>query len=116
MQPLGASSLLGAFCENGPYRIQNSTQGSFLIPDLESMLQAYPSFLGPKLIENPFGWNSQANLLYIDQPFGTGFSYTNDPSLYVTDMNQMAKQLYTYGSPPCYVLFSKISVCLLDFS
>lgn len=33
-------------------------------------------------------------MLYIDQPVGTGFSYTNSDSGYVTNMTEMADQLY----------------------
>jgi carboxypeptidase C (cathepsin A) len=51
----GCSSLLGALMENGPYRLQ---------PD------------GKTLKYNDAGtWNLEANIVFIDQPLGTGFSY-----------------------------------------
>jgi len=53
----GCSSLLGALAENGPYRLQTD---------------------GKTLKENDIGtWNLDANLIFIDQPLGTGFSYGN---------------------------------------
>lgn len=54
----GASSLLGLFLENGPYKIIDDGIGS--------------------VVENPCSWNQDAHLLYWDQPFGTGFSYSGD--------------------------------------
>ncbi|OAQ98363.1 hypothetical protein LLEC1_01172 [Akanthomyces lecanii] len=52
----GCSSMLGLFQENGPCTFNNG--GS-----------------QPKL--NPYSWNSFANMLYVDQPIGAGFSYGN---------------------------------------
>ena len=37
------------------------------------------------------GWNSFANILYIDQPAGTGFSYVSNPDGYVKN------DLYIFG-------------------
>ena len=50
----GCSSEVALFGENGPCTVT---------PD------------GANTTNNPFSWNSNANLLYIDQPAGTGFSY-----------------------------------------
>lgn len=49
----GASSMIGLFCENGPYKIND---------DLT-------------LSDNPYSWNKNANFLVIDQPAGTGLSF-----------------------------------------
>jgi len=53
----GCSSMLALFYENGPYNIKK---------DLS-------------LTINPYSWNSFANLLFVDQPVGTGFSYLKKP-------------------------------------
>ncbi|KAN0107695.1 carboxypeptidase S1 [Russula decolorans] len=50
----GGSSMLGLFQELGPCRINNQSTGVDL---------------------NPTSWNEYANVLFIDQPVGTGFSY-----------------------------------------
>ena len=49
----GCSSELAIFMENGPFKINED--------DLTLSI-------------NPFSWNNRANVLYVDQPAGTGFS------------------------------------------
>ena len=73
----GASSLLGQFYELGPHRMEegDSTPG------------------GAEPVPNAASWNQRANLVFIDQPFGTGFSYADDPKALVTSMPQMARAL-----------------------
>ena len=51
----GCSSLFGLFTENGPFRIGNDSQTVSL--DQNS-------------------WNALANVLYLESPFGVGYSYT----------------------------------------
>lgn len=65
----GASSFLGNFLENGPYRLQ----------------------MDLTFKDNPFAWNDQQHLIFFDQPAGTGFSHTA-PGGYVTSLEQMAEQ------------------------
>ncbi|KAJ7779424.1 serine carboxypeptidase [Mycena maculata] len=50
----GSSSMIGLLQENGPCRITNNSESVTL---------------------NPFSWNNNANVLYIDQPVGVGFSH-----------------------------------------
>ncbi|CAH9116022.1 unnamed protein product [Cuscuta europaea] len=52
----GCSSELALFYENGPFKIANNLS----------------------LIWNDYGWDKVSNLLYVDQPTGTGFSYSSD--------------------------------------
>jgi len=37
-----------------------------------------------------------SNILYLDQPTGTGFSYTSDPRDYRETLNQVADDAYTF--------------------
>lgn len=69
----GCSSELALFVENGPFTVKS---------DLS-------------LEKNPFSWNSKANLLYIDQPLGTGFS-TVDPKNPVMDEETVAQDIYEF--------------------
>lgn len=50
----GCASEIALFFENGPYHFEEKDQ--------------------TKLTHNPYSWNSHANLIYVDQPVGTGFS------------------------------------------
>ncbi|GAB2222684.1 hypothetical protein Drorol1_Dr00016807 [Drosera rotundifolia] len=52
----GCSSELALFYENGPFKIANNLS----------------------LVWNEYGWDKASNLIYVDQPTGTGFSYTSD--------------------------------------
>lgn len=52
----GCSSELALFYENGPFQISNNLS----------------------LVWNDFGWDKVSNIIYVDQPTGTGFSYSSD--------------------------------------
>jgi len=64
----GCSSMLGFFQENGP----------FVMDDGESWLK-----------ENPFPWNRDLNMLYIESPAGVGYSTATGPGdMSHSDMSQ----------------------------
>jgi len=48
------------------------------------------------LSSNPYSWNTNANLLYVDQPAGTGFSFVENSNGYVTDEAPVAADFYTF--------------------
>jgi carboxypeptidase C (cathepsin A) len=54
----GCSSMIGLFVENGPCTFNNVS--------------------GQDPVLNPYSWNNVANMLYVDQPIGVGFSYGSD--------------------------------------
>lgn len=45
-------------------------------------------------VENPYSWHTKYNLIFIDNPVGTGFSFT-DADGYCQNITQVAKQLYS---------------------
>jgi carboxypeptidase D len=63
----------GALMEIGPYRVGE----------------------GGKLSYNNGSWDEFANLLFVDQPIGTGFSYVNTDS-YLHELDQMADQFIVF--------------------
>eukprot|EP00762_Andalucia_godoyi_P008610 ANDGO_04610.mRNA.1 Serine carboxypeptidase S10 family member 1 len=72
----GCSGMLAFFFENGPFNVADA-KGTTLSP-------------------NPWSWNKQANVVWMDQPCGTGFSYVTDPTGYVTSEVQMAANMLTF--------------------
>lgn len=69
----GCSSMDGALMEVGPYRVRE----------------------GGKLEYNEGSWDEFTNLLFVDNPVGTGFSYVNTDS-YVHELQEMADQFLTF--------------------
>ncbi|XP_052896921.1 venom serine carboxypeptidase [Anopheles moucheti] len=68
----GASSLYGLFTENGPFAVRN---------DL-------------KLAPRKYSWHLNHHLIYIDNPVGTGFSFTDKEEGYSTNETHVGANLY----------------------
>jgi len=69
----GCSSMDGALMEIGPYRVRDNG----------------------KLEYNNGSWDEFANLLFVDNPVGTGFSYVNTDS-YISELDQMTDQFLIF--------------------
>ncbi|KAK4541290.1 hypothetical protein LTR36_008206 [Oleoguttula mirabilis] len=69
----GCSSMDGAMMEIGPYRVKED--GTLRL--------------------NEGSWDEFANVLFVDNPVGTGFSYVDGDS-YVHELDDMAKQMVTF--------------------
>ncbi|KAK0739927.1 Alpha/Beta hydrolase protein [Apiosordaria backusii] len=69
----GCSSEDGALMEIGPYRLKDKDT----------------------LAYNDGAWNEFANVLFVDNPVGTGFSYV-DTNAYVRELDDMADQFVTF--------------------
>lgn len=70
----GCSSELAVFYENGPFTIND---------DLT-------------LKRNNYSWNEISNLLFVDQPLGTGFSSTDKPDHYARNEDMVAEYFYKF--------------------
>ncbi|KAF8073373.1 serine carboxypeptidase [Lyophyllum atratum] len=68
----GSSSMIGLVQEHGPCRITNDSSS---------------------VTVNPYSWNNEANVLYIDQPVGVGFSHGD---LNVGTSQQAAADIWTF--------------------
>lgn len=61
--------------EVGPYRVKDGAK--------------------PELEYNPGAWDEFANIIFVDNPVGTGFSYVNSNS-YVHELPEMANQFIIF--------------------
>lgn len=68
----GASSMFGLFEENGPF---------FITPNL-------------KAVPRQYSWHINHNLIYIDNPVGTGFSFTDNDDGFARNQTQVGDNLY----------------------
>ncbi|KAL4389032.1 hypothetical protein HN51_009879 [Arachis hypogaea] len=71
----GCSSELALFYENGPFIITSNNLS---------------------LLWNDYGWDKASNILFVDQPTGTGFSYSSDDSDIRHDENGVSNDLYDF--------------------
>jgi carboxypeptidase C (cathepsin A) len=70
----GCSGFLGLFTELGPIRPDN--QGELLL--------------------NPYSWNAYANFIFIEQPTGVGFTYSDTEEDYTVGDDQAAHDMYDF--------------------
>jgi len=68
----GASSLYGLFTENGPFSVSKKL----------------------KLVKRPYSWHLNHHLIYIDNPVGTGFSFTDNDLGYAKNEVDVGENLY----------------------
>ncbi|CAG2122864.1 unnamed protein product, partial [Medioppia subpectinata] len=68
----GGTSLFGLFNEHGPFVLNKN---------LKATLREY-------------SWNQEFSVVYIDNPVGTGFSFTDNDAGYAKDETDVARDLY----------------------
>ena len=68
----GGSSLFGLFVDHGPFVIDKEL----------------------RLTERTTSWSKKYSMIYIDQPAGTGFSFTDDPRGYANNQYDVSRDLY----------------------
>lgn len=73
----GCSSLMGMLYELGP---------SSILTPIEK-----PEF-------NPYSWNNNASVIFLDQPAGVGFSYADSDKVQVSDTRASATDVYAFLS------------------
>ena len=74
----GSSSMFGLLKENGPFIADVDKNGH------------------PFVRSNPFSWSAEHNLLYIDNPVGTGFSFAQSPEAYHSRLEDSTEDLYRF--------------------
>ncbi|XP_078178376.1 serine carboxypeptidase-like [Carex rostrata] len=70
----GCSSELAMFYENGPFYLSKNLS----------------------LVWNDYGWDKASNIIFVDQPTGTGFSYTTDRRDIRHDETGVSNDLYDF--------------------
>ena len=50
---------------------------------------------GNGTMPNPYSWNEHVNIIYLDEPIGTGFSYSSDGSM-VNSLKDLAVDVYAF--------------------
>jgi len=70
----GCSSELAIFYEQGPYRLADDCTASI----------------------NAYAWNGEANMLFVDQPVGVGFSYADNDDAYCSDEDCVGEDMYEF--------------------
>ena len=73
----GSSSMFGLLELHGPFLVKDDENGE------------------PKAEMNPYTWARKANMLYIDNPVGAGFSYADLDGL-TTSQEEVGRDLYNF--------------------
>ncbi|XP_031635907.1 venom serine carboxypeptidase-like [Contarinia nasturtii] len=93
----GASSLFGLFTENGPYSISSNDESNLQQNTFRGLFKLFakngPSGSKPKLIPRKYSWHLNHNLIYIDNPVGTGFSFTDADDGYAKNEKDVGENL-----------------------
>ncbi|CAL5379139.1 unnamed protein product [Camellia sinensis] len=76
----GCSGFSGLVYEIGPLNF-----------DTENFDGNFPTF-----VLNPYSWTEVANIIFLDAPVGTGFSYANNWESYVLDDQLSATEIYNF--------------------
>ena len=71
----GSTSMYGLFNEMGPFSV--AADGQTLVPRAAS-------------------WNNHYHMVFVDNPVGTGFSYTEDASCFSENMSDVSVNLYSF--------------------
>ena len=74
----GSSSMFGLLKENGPFIADVDKNGH------------------PFVRSNPFSWSAEHNVLYIDNPVGTGFSFAQTADAYHSRLEDSTEDLYRF--------------------
>ncbi|XP_072009809.1 probable serine carboxypeptidase CPVL isoform X4 [Engystomops pustulosus] len=69
----GGTSMFGLFVEHGPYVVTENLT----------------------LVHREFSWTNTYSVLYIDNPVGTGFSFTRDDQGYAVNQDDVGRDLYS---------------------
>ncbi|CAF2136264.1 unnamed protein product, partial [Brassica napus] len=78
----GCSSATGLFFENGPVTF--------------NVEEGYNEGSGPALLSTTHSWTKVANIIFLDQPVGTGFSYATTQLLDTPSDSGEAKQIHEF--------------------
>ena len=83
----GGASTFGLFAEMGPYQLVCPRGEDCTGKDGASKLE---------LVDRPVTWNTEYDMLFIDNPVGAGFSYTTKDEGYCKDTHEcVARNLYS---------------------
>ena len=77
--------MFGLFIEHGPFFVNASLS----------------------ITERTIAWSNKYNMIYVDQPAGTGFSFTDDANGYATNQYEVARDLYK-ALTQFYTLFPEL--------